>query len=217
MAPSSFTASSISPNYIFRFTGNSSGSATAAIGIVGFSGGISGNVTGIFDQFSGGTANNQTLTSTYAFTSLSGRLAVNGSGAPGTICYLTNPVDNISGLCISSDATASSGVFDTQPAATYTNSSLSGNFFFGMNEPGDNNVTDLSGVASVSSGTLIGTEDQSTGTGLSLASPISAMLSITGNGSGNLGANTVAVTNGTTLYVINEANGTAAAVQVFEQ
>jgi hypothetical protein len=48
--PSSFTAASISPNYILRFTGNSSSSAAAAIGLASFSGGAEGNVSGVFDH-----------------------------------------------------------------------------------------------------------------------------------------------------------------------
>jgi hypothetical protein len=42
-------------------------------------------------------------------------------------------------------------------------------------------------------------------------------MSISANGTGNLGANTVAVMNGTTLYFINQASGAPAVVQVFEQ
>lgn len=118
---------------------------------------------------------------------------------------------------ISSDTNASLGVFATQPAATYSNSSLSGNFFLGSNEPGDNTVPDLSGVASISSGSLKGTQDASASTGLTTGTAFNASLSISANGSGNLGANTVAVTNGTVLYFINEADSAPAEVQVFEQ
>ena len=216
--PSSFTAASISPNYILRFTGNSSSSAAAAIGLASFSGGAEGSVSGVFDQFAGGTATNQNISGTYGFTTISGRLEINGgSTAASPICYLTNPADNISAVCISTDKSASGGVFDTQPASTYSDTSLSGNFFFGMNEPGDNTVPDLSGVASISTGSLTGTQDQASSAGLSLGSAISATMSISANGTGNLGANTVAVTNGTTLYFVNQGSGEPAVVQVFEQ
>jgi hypothetical protein len=216
--PSSFSASSISPNYILHFTGSSSGPPAVSIGLASFSGGISGTVSGSIDQYAGGTATNQNLTGTYAFTQLSGRLALNGAGsATSPVCYLTDPVDNVSALCISTDATASAGVFDTQPAATYGNSSLSGNFFFGSNEPGDNTVVDLCGVASISSGSLAGTKDASALAGFSLGSAFAATLTVNTDGSGNLGTNTAAVTNGKVLYFINEAAGAAAEVQVFEQ
>lgn len=216
--PASFSSSSVLPSYIFRFSGSSSGSAGAAIGLAGFSGGILGTVTGSMDQYSGGTASQQNLTGTYGFVEAYGRLAIVGASSDTSpICYLTGPLDGVSAFCISTDSTAGFGVLDAQPAATYGNSSLSGDFFFGSMEPGDDAVADLSGVASISSGSLTGTEDESAPGGLSLASAFSAMLTINASGSGNLGANTVAVTNGTALYFIDEANAAPAQVQVFEK
>ena len=219
---SSFSASSISPNYIFRFTGNSSGTPSASIGLASLSTpgspGISGTVSGTMEQYSGGTAASQNLTGTYAFTSLSGRLGITGaSPAASPICYLTNPFDGVSAFCISMDPSASLGIFDTQPAATYGASSLSGNFFFGSGEPGDNTVPDFSGVARISSGNLQGAMDKSGQAGFSLATPLNAALSINADGSGNLGASTVAVTNGTVLYFIDETGHLPPVVQVFEQ
>jgi hypothetical protein len=221
-ASSSFSASSISPNYIFHFTGNSSGASSASIGLASFSTpgspGISGTVSGTIDQYSGGTATSQNLAGTYAFTSLSGRLGITGaSPATSPICYLTNPTDGVSAFCISMDSAASLGVFDVQPAATYGNTSLSGSFFFGSNEPGDNSVPGLSGIAAISSGSLKGVEDASAQSGFSLATALNATLSISADGSGNLGANTAAVTNGSVLYLIDETGKLPPLVQVFEQ
>jgi hypothetical protein len=64
---------------------------------------------------------------------------------------------------------------------------------------------------------LAGTKDASAPAGFSLGSAFNATLTINADGSGNLGANTVAVTNGKILYFINEAAGAPAEVQVFEQ
>lgn len=219
---SSFSASSISPNYIFRFTGNSSGASSASIGLASFSTpgspGISGTVSGTVDQYSGGTAASQNLTGTYAFTSLSGRLGITGSNAATSpICYLTNPLDGVAAFCITTDSSASLGVFDTQPVATYSSSSLSGNFFFGSGEAGDNSAPDLSGVASISSSNLQGVRDASAQSGFSLATPFNATLSINGDGSGNLGADTVAITNGTVLYFIDETGNLPPLVEVLER
>ncbi|MHB8754705.1 MAG: hypothetical protein ACYC92_07075 [Candidatus Acidiferrales bacterium] len=216
--PSSFSASSVLPSYIFRSTGSSSGNPSASIGLASFSGGISGTVSGTMYQDAGGAATSQSLTgSSYAFNSNSGRLEITGaSSATSPTLYLTTPFDGVSAFSISTDASASLGVFDTQPAATYSNSSLSGNFFFGSNDPAGNTVSDISGVASISSGNLQGTEDQSAPAGFSLDSPVSATLSISADGSGSLGANTVAVTNGTTLYFIDETSSLPPVVQVFE-
>ncbi|PYU13350.1 MAG: hypothetical protein DMG37_10665, partial [Acidobacteria bacterium] len=219
---SSFSASSISPNYIFHFTGNSAGAASTSIGLASFSTpgspGISGTVSGTMDQYAGVTATSQNLTGTYALASLAGRLIVTGpNAATSPICYLANPFDGVSAFCIGTDSSAGFGILDGQPAATYSSNSLSGNFFFGSNEPGDNAGPDSSGVATISSGNLQGVQDISAQAGLSLANPFSATLSINSDGSGNLGANTVAVTNGSVLYLIDETGKLPPLVQVFEQ
>jgi len=220
--PSSFSPSSISGNYIFRFTGSSSGATSASIGLASFSNGgppsVSGTGSGTIDQYTGGTATSQNLAGTYAFTSLSGRLDIIGSNAATSpVCYLTNPLDGVSAFCISMDPSASLGVFDVQATATYSNSSLSGNFYFVSGEPGDNSIPGLSGVAAISSGSIKGVKDASAQSGFSLANPLNATLSINADGSGNLGANTVAVTNGTVLYFIDETGNLPPLVQVFEQ
>jgi hypothetical protein len=115
------------------------------------------------------------------------------------------------------DSSASLGIFDTQPAATYSTNSLSGNFFFGSGEPGDNVTSNFSGVALLSSGNAQGSKDQSVQAGFSLGNPYNATLSINADGSGNLGANTVAVTSGSVLYLIDETGKLPPLVQVFEQ
>jgi hypothetical protein len=217
----SFNSSSISPNFIFRFTGSSSGAASVSIGLASFSSastpGISGTVSGTMDQYAGGAVSSQNLAGTYALTPGSGRLGITGaSAATSPICYLTTPLDGVSAFCISMDPSASLGVFDAQPAATYSSSSLSGSFFFGITEPGDNTVPGLSGVASISSGSLTGMEEASTPQGMSPGFALSRTLSINADGSGNLGSNTVAVTNGAVLYFIDETGNLPPLVQVFE-
>jgi len=213
----SFTSSSLSPNYIFRFTGNSSG-ATAALGVASFSGGLAGTLSGTMDQYAAGAASNQSLNGSYNLDSSTGRLSMSGAGnSTLPVCYMATPADGVSAFCVSTDANASTGVFDTQPVATYGVNSLSGNFIFGTNAMNATVASGLSGVATISSGSLQGTRDASTPTGFTLDSAISAALSIHTDGTGNGGPNTVAVTNGTVLYVIDESSGAPAEVQVFEQ
>jgi hypothetical protein len=220
-APSSFNSSSVSPNYILRMTGTSAGAASATIGIASFSGSLSGTTSGTLDEYASGTASTEQLKGNYSLqggTGASGRLVIYGaSAATSPVCYLTAPFDDVAAFCVSTDATASFGVLDAQPVTTYSNSSLAGNFFLGSKEPGDNTVPNLSAVAFISAGNLTGTQDASAPTGFSLGSAFTATLSVNANGAGNLGANTVAVTNGAQLFFINEANGAPAQVQVFEQ
>lgn len=221
---SSFSASSISPNYIFRFTGSSSGISSSSIGIASLlttsppGALVTGTASGSMDEYSGGTASTQSFSGTYALAGVSGWLSITGANAAASpICYLTNPLDGVSAFCISMDSSASFGVFNAQPVATYSSSSLSGKFFFGSGEPGDNTVPDFSGVASISSGSLQGVQDISAQSGLSLANPFNATLSVNADGSGSLGAGTVAVTNGTVLYLIDETGKLPPLVQIFEQ
>lgn len=215
----SLTPAAIAPSYIFRSTGSSAGVASTSIGLLNFSGGgLSGTVSGKVDSYAVGAAGIQTVSGTYAFTPAAGRLSITGANsATSPICYLPSPFDNIAAFCVSTDSAASLGVMDTQPAATYGNNSLSENFFFGSGEPDDDTVPGVSGVAAISSGTLAGTEDTSSSSGLSLGAAINAALSINSDGTGTMGPNTVLVTNGTEIYFINEANGAPAEVQVFQQ
>lgn len=218
-SPSSFSASSVSPNYILHLTGSSSGSASASVGLASFSSGLQGTVSESLEQYSRGLATAPNFTGNYGLgTAAGGRLVIFPSGqAPTQIVYLTNPVDDVSGFAITTDSTASFGIFDTQPATTYSNGTLSGNFFFGSAEPGDNSVTDLSGVTSISAGSITGTEDVSSLSGLVLDSPMNAALSINADGTGNLGSSTVAVTNGSELFFIDETGTLPPVVQVLEK
>lgn len=216
---SSFAASSVSPGYIFRTTGGSSGSASASIGLANFSG--SGAVSEVIDQYAMGIANSQNFSGTFTVATASGRVPIsNSTNSITQILYLTNPVDGISAFSLGTGATASLGVFDTQPAATYSASSLSGSFFLGNNEPGDNTVPNLAGVLSISAGNFSGTEDSSGSVApfpvfLFPGARLVGTLSINANGSGSIGTGSVAVTNGTTLYFIDEKQA-AAEVTVVE-
>ena len=213
----SFSSTSLSSNYVFRFTGNSSG-ATAALGVASFSGGLAGTVSGTTDEYAAGVTSSQSLNGTYNLDASTGRLSMAGAGnATLPICYLATPADGVSAFCISTDTSASIGVLDTQPVATYGANSLSGNFIFGSNAMNDTSSSGLSGVATISSGSVQGSRDASRPTGFALGSAVSDTLTLHADGTGNLGSNTVAVTNGTALYVIEETGGASPEVQVFEQ
>ncbi len=214
---SSFSSSSISPKYIFRLTGSASGAATASIGTMGFAGSDSGTVSGALDQFSSGNASSSSITEDYRLLTNTGETDIGPTnGGVSQVLFLTNPADGISGFMMGADAGASLGVAEAQPNVSYSNSSLSGNFFFGSKEPGDNTVQNTSGTASVSSGNLEGTGDMASLSGFTLGTTFSAPVTINADGTGNLGPNSVAVTNGAKLFYINEAAGAPAAVQVFE-
>jgi hypothetical protein len=212
----SFSASSVSPQYIFRSTGNFLFASVDSIGLASLS---NGTVSATIYQDADGTASTQNFSGNYAVDANSGRTVISNASGTALILYLTNPADGVAAISFGLDAAASLGVFDIQPAVTYSNSSLSGSFFFGSSELGDITIYAISGTASISSGALTGTEDEIGLVGLLPGSTVNATLSISADGSGNLGMNSVAVTNGTVLYFIDETGGSppAAGVQVFEQ
>lgn len=215
---SSVSSSSILPQYIFRQTGSASGTASASIGTLGFSGNDTGTVSGTLDQFSSSGASSSSINESYWHSAYTGEIDIRPSnGDVSQVLYLTNPVDGISGFMMGGGEGSSLGVVEAQPNVTYSNSSLSGSFFFGSKEPGDNTVEDTSGTASIASGKVQGTADTTSSTGFNVGSTFSAPLTIKADGTGDLGTNTAAVTNGKALFFINEAAGAPPVVDVFEQ
>lgn len=221
-APSSFTASSLAPSYIFRSTGSGSSGAAASIGLMNFSSvvsavGISGTISGTLDQYSVGNFATSSLAESYAFTPLTGLVSIYSnatlSGTPSQYLYLTTPYDGVAGFSITTDATAPLGVFEVQPYGFSGGQPipvLSGNFILGSSEPGDNTALDICGVATVLSPMLAlsGTEDIASPSGLTLANSFTTgLLSLGSDGTGYVGPNTFAVTNGTELFFLNEGSG----------
>jgi hypothetical protein len=90
----------------------------------------------------------------------------------------------------------------------YSNSSVAGTYFFGTEEPGDNTVYNETGAMTIASnGSASGTVDVSTGTGLVPGKAFNATFMITPNGTGNLGPSTIAITNGTKIFYVDETAG----------
>jgi hypothetical protein len=91
----------------------------------------------------------------------------------------------------------------------YSTASVAGTYFFGTEDPGDNTVYNDVGSATVSSGgSASGKADTSMTGGLTPNVPFSATVTISNsNGTGNLGSQTVAITNGTKIFYIDESAG----------
>ena len=136
--------------------------------------------------------------------------------------YLTAVTDGISAFIIGTDGSASFGLADFQPAATYSTNSLSGNggkFFFGEEDPSDNTIDNQVGTVTITpaTGAVSGLQDSSGPNGLQTAKVISGTFVVTANGTGNLGSGTVLITNGTKIFFIDEGTGAAAKISVVEQ
>jgi hypothetical protein len=222
-APSSFPASSFAPAYIFQSTGSGSRGASASIGLMNFStpvvngGGFAGTVSGTLDQYSVGNFSMSNISESYAFGPLVGLVSIwsnpSMSGTPSQYLYLTTPYDGVAGFSITTDATAPLGVFDVEPYGSPgvpPLPALSGNFILGSGEPGDSTVFDISGVATAPSfgmPAFTGTEDVASPTALSSNSFTTGLFSFGSDGTGSVGPNTFAVTNGTELFFLDEGSG----------
>jgi hypothetical protein len=210
---SSFTSSSLSGNYIVHSSGNTAGKANIGLQLLTMTpgGGQTGTLSGTVYSDGGGNGLQTTTVSSVAYNvdPASGRVVLGNPGDNLPILYLTTPTDGISGFLVGLGADAQMGLVEFQPSQTYSTASAAGTYFFGTEDPGDNSVTDYAGASVVASnGSVTGTLDSSGGAGLSSGVPFNATLTIAnGNGTGTLGAQTVAVINGTKIFYIDETTG----------
>ena len=97
---------------------------------------------------------------------------------------------------------------------------LAGSYFFADELPRDPNAPSRTGVVAInSSSTATGAEDDSAIAGL-LTNAVNYTVAIdnaNGFGTGNVGANSVAVTNGTKLFFFENATGAPASITVVEK
>lgn len=209
----SFTASALSGNYILHATGNASGGASVDLDLLTTTpgGGQTGTLSGTVYSDGGGNGAATTSLSNVAYNidSTLGRVALGNPSNNLPVLYVTTPTDGISAFVLGVNADAQEGVIEFQPSQTYSTASVAGTFSFGTEDPGDNTVYNDAGSATItSSGSASGTVDLSTTGGLTPSVPFSATLTISNsNGTGNLGSQTVAITNGTKLFYIDESTG----------
>ena len=205
---SSFSQSSLSGNYIIHVTGISGGIADVNIGLLTLSG---GTVNGTLYEYAAGSPQPPDTTSgSYLVSSPSGRVPFSNTGAGHNppIFYLVAPaIDGISAFIVGTDSTAMFGVAEAS-SGTFTTSGLAGNYFFGTEDPGDNTVTDQDGVVTIaSSGSCNGTQNKSGQSGLSTGPISGCTFTITNsNGTGIGGSGSIAITNGTKLFFIDEGD-----------
>ena len=209
----SFTASALSGNYILHATGNSSGSASVDLDLLTTTpgGAQTGTLSGTVYSDGGGNGAATTSLSNVAYNvdpSL-GRVALGNPSDNLPVLYVTTPTDGISAFVVGVNADAQQGVMEFQPSQTYSTASVAGTFAFGTEDPGDNTVYNEAGSATIStSGSASGTVDSSTTGGLTPSVPFNPTVTITNsNGTGNLGSQTVAITNGTKIFYIDQSAG----------
>jgi hypothetical protein len=136
-----------------------------------------------------GTFKTRSTTLNYVVAS-NGRVAVSGGSTP-TVLYLYGPNQ---GFLVGTDPDVTFGILEPQAAGPFSNTSFSGPYTFGTENPSVSRVTMESGVATADgNGNAAGTSDQSGPTGLTQNQALNFTYSFSANGVGNVGSGTTAV------------------------
>jgi hypothetical protein len=150
---SSFTASSLSGNYVVRTSGNSNGSASVDLELLTMTpgGAHAGTLAGTVNSYGGGnSAQTATLSGvTYNVDSASGRTTLGNPNDNLPVLYLTIPTDGISAFLVGVGTDAQMGVAESQPSQTYSTASIAGTYFVGTEAPGDNSVSNKVEAATI--------------------------------------------------------------------
>jgi hypothetical protein len=198
-----FSAANLSGNYIAHGVGLAAGDTAIANIATGVFDGVSAITGGTLFQYKSGTASEWGVQGTYAVDPVSGRVAFNGNFIT-PVGYLVTGVPGVSALLAGNDFPATSGVMSAQTSARPS----AGNYTVGTEEDVDYSVINRNGNFHLNAGNFSGTQDMSL-----VAAPyllenqmvFSTPYTFAADGTGAFGANTVAVTNGSTIYLINES------------
>jgi hypothetical protein len=232
VSKSNFTSSDLSGNFIFHFADSNAclvglpSCPMVTLGTITLApaGGSGGTTAGTLVSYR--TQQGVTTTSLtggqYAVDAASGRVTFTSSTSfhlP--VLYLAAPVANtedIQAFVVSSvaDPGVSFGLVEAGAAQNLTTGSLAGKYLLGDDDPG---ATNRVGVVNLNSaGVATGTEDDVTLTGLATTSVHYTVTidNATGAGTGNVGPNTFAVTNGTKLFFFDESSGAPPSITVVE-
>jgi hypothetical protein len=225
-----FSSSSLSGNFIVHQAGGSTPVNFATRGdvslwLLSFNG---VNVTGTIFEYNtqGGATTTTVANESYSVGATFGRVVLTGTGlTKPPVLYLAKPAANtetINAFSCGTDTVTDSGVVEPGASNNIMTGSLAGNYFFGDEfDSGDETTTNPAGVLSISTaGALSGTKFSSgPAPGLLASTSVSGSVTIDnakGPGTGNIGPNSVAITNGTKLFFIDETAGTPASITVVE-
>lgn len=233
-----FSSASLSGNFILHETGTLAASACnqcadVSLGLLTFASSNSSVSGKIFEYNAKNVPTTTALmgSATYKVSSTFGRVTLTGSGlAHPPVFYIAQPTGSagptyafVGGT--DPTATAASGLLEPGASASVTTAMLGGkSYSFGdEDDPDDPTINNRVGVLKISStGGVAGTQFTSGPTAPNLLS--SGPLGITsvlidnanGFGTGNVGTNTVAITDGSKLFFIDETAGAPASITVVE-
>lgn len=215
-----FGNSSLNANSVMRISGFTSGKgADVNLGI--FTGNGGGSFTGTLDTNDAGTfTGQQALSGTYV-TTTDGRTTTTGIGSSSPILYLS---DNNAGFILGTGSSVDFGIMEAQATGPFSNSSLSGTFFFGTQSAGLLKRPLTSGMITADgAGSYTGTIDESTGTGLVPGNPLSnsyafsTTSTVTGRGTVDSASDTVAYIISSTRLVFISSSSTTPSITIVEK
>jgi uncharacterized repeat protein (TIGR01451 family) len=238
VSAASYTSATIVGNQMFHVTGQNQcpiGSQTTPCATVGLgaltfaaTNSTAGTVTGDifnFDQTNGAVTTNISA-GTFTLTQASGRLVLaNVGGSHPPILYLATPATNteaITAFIVGTDNSVIFGASEAGASGAITTSSLAGKYFAGSDEPADNTVKNRVEVLTLlANGTFTGTANSSGSSApvLRLLQSDSGTIAITNSpdvGVGNAGPQSVVITNGKRILVIDESSGSAPVIIIIE-
>jgi len=234
---STFTSASLSGNFILHETGaavasacSSAQCADVSLGLLNF---VSSNssVSGTIFEYNtkdGGTTTTLPGSATYAVSTNFGRVTLSGTGLTHLpVFYIAQPTtvtEAIDAFAGGTDpaAVAASGMLELGATANVPTTSLEGKKYFlgDEDDPADLSISNRVGAVSISAtAAMAGTQFTSGPTGVLASAAINRSVNIDnakGFGTGNVGANAVAITNGSKLFFVDETSGAPASIIVVE-
>jgi hypothetical protein len=189
----SFANNSLNGTFAIHMTGRTSGgSADVTVGVGNSNGGGNLSTLNLFEKSGNNSISTLSGAATYSVAA-NGRATITGVFPNAPVVYLSAMNH---GFIVGGGVTAPFGIVEPQSAGPFSNSSVSGAYFFGTETPGCECVPEESGVATANgTGGLAGTLDSGRFSGLLQGNqplPISAY-SVSADGTGNVGPSTALI------------------------
>jgi hypothetical protein len=171
------------------------------------------------DENNGGTVTLDATTNATYSASSNGRVTVASGGSTVSVLYLVSPNE---GFILNTGPNGASGFFEPQATGPFTDSSIDGNFFLGVDAPGYavRGAQGSSGVAVLSDGTINETSDVDQGGSVLVGQTSTDTYAVSSNGRATTGSgNEVIYIVSPTKFVTIDVNpaDTAPVIEVAEQ
>jgi len=210
-----FSAASLPNSYMLHMTGMSGSAPDPNIGMLTFDG--LGSVGGTVFENQGGTLGTTAISAAYFVDTNTGRLSIaalqttQNVGAHPFVGYIIPSTSGRTAFLVSTDSSVQAGALEFQalnpPLSTFRNSDVVGGFFFGTDDEADAaSVATTGTISATGTGNQAGNEDVSSAAKGNLPNQgFTGSYSVSRNGTGNFGGETVSVTNGKTVYSLDES------------